>query len=172
MNACKILKEKRNDFVAFFVGNTTSKLSKEEFNNIIKKNNLEDHVKYLGPKYGVEKASIFRESDLFIFPTFYSVECFPVVIIEAMAHGMPIISTKEGAIPEMVDDGITGFLVNRKNAEEVAEKIDMLINDPVRRIKMGKAARKKYEQNYTIEKFNLNFVKVIEDIIRADQIQL
>lgn len=46
-----------------------------------------------------------------MFPTYYHNECFPLVLLEAMQHGLPCISTNEGAISDIVDDGVTGYIV-------------------------------------------------------------
>ena len=64
--------------------------------------NLQEYVTYLGKKYGDYKYEIFQSSDIFVFPTFYHNECFPLVLLEAMMFGLPVISTSEGGIPDIV----------------------------------------------------------------------
>ena len=67
-------------------------------------------------------------------------------------------------IPDVVEDGITGFLVPVKDAKSLAEKIEILIKDPELRMKMGKAGRKKYEEEFTLEKFENRIVEILNDV--------
>ena len=63
----------------------------------------------MGRKYGEEKERLFRESDIFVFPTYYDIECFPLVLLEAMQYGLPCVNTDEGGIRDIVvnDSGFT-----------------------------------------------------------------
>jgi glycosyltransferase involved in cell wall biosynthesis len=87
----------------------------------------------------------------------------PLVLIEAMQHALPVISTPEGAIPDMVNDGITGFLVPRKDVTLLAEKIKLLITDPDLRIKMGEAGYRKYQEEFTLKSFEKKFLNIITE---------
>jgi len=77
-------------------------------------------------------------------------ELFGWMIAEAMAYGKPIVATKVGGIPELVDDGVTGFLVARGDSAGAADKLDKLVNGPELRRKMGQAG-----QEIVSEKFDL-----------------
>ena len=100
-----------------------------------------------------KKIKFFRTSDIFVFPTYYERETFGIVNIEAMSWGLPVISSTEGAIPEIVQDGVTGFIVNPKSPEEIADKIMILINNSDLRIKMGMKGREVYKSKYTPESY-------------------
>ena len=69
-----------------------------------------------------------------------------------MAAGLPIISTDQGAITESVIDGVNGFIVEKQNPQQIAEKIKFLIENPELKKKMGKESRRRYEENFTEEK--------------------
>ena len=101
---------------------------------------------------GSEKQQAFAHSDIFVFPTYYPPEGHPWVIIEAMAAGLPIISTDQGAITESVIDGVNGFIVEKKNPQQIAEKILYLLENPELRHQMGRASRELYLQKFTEEK--------------------
>ena len=68
-----------------------------------------------GPVKGDKKFSILNEADIFVFPTYYRNEGHPWVTVEAMAAGLPVISTDHAAISESVHDGKNGYLVEKKN---------------------------------------------------------
>ena len=78
------------------------------------------------------KSKVFENLPVLpLFSTFYHNECFPLVLLEAMEHGLPCISTTEGGIPGIVDDGKTGFLVPKHDVAVLADKILLLLNDSV-----------------------------------------
>jgi len=82
-----------------------------------------------------------------------------------MQAGLPVVSTFEGAIPEIVDDGVTGFLVPQKNPQALAEKLEILIKDSELRQKMGAAGRKKFLEKYTVDKFENNLLAIFKEVI-------
>ena len=167
LQACRFLANKGFEFKTIFAGNPSRSVTREFFLKTIKRMNLQNYVKYLGPLYKEEKYNVFRESDIFVFPTFYKYEAFPLVLLEAMAASLPVISTSEGAIPEIVDDGITGFIVEKQNPAQLAEKIEYLITHPELARKMGQAGRLKFERQYTIEIFYQNLLQLFNEIFES-----
>lgn len=134
--------------------------TKQHAYKIISGNVLESKVSFCGVVTGDQKMQFLADTDIFVFPSWYEYEGCPLVILEAMAAGCPVISTKDvGAIPEIVDDGTTGILVDRKKPRMLAKAILRLLKEPETRIAMGAAGRRKFEQNYTLER---NVEKIIE----------
>ena len=86
LDALKILKEKEYTFVCQFVGGETSEMGAVQFSEEVDKRNLNDRIAYVGRKVGEEKEAFFRQSDVFVFPTYYYNECFPLVIFGS--HGI------------------------------------------------------------------------------------
>jgi colanic acid/amylovoran biosynthesis glycosyltransferase len=82
------------------------------------------------------------------------------VITEALAQGMPVVSTYHAGIPEVVTDGQSGFLVQERDATGLAEKLERLITDPARRYEMGRRGRKFIEEHYDLEKLNDRLVEL------------
>ena len=80
-------------------------------------------IRLLGPKFGAQKSAILQHADIFVFPTYYPNECFPLVLLEAMQQHLPIISTHEGGIPEMVMQGRNGMLVEASDKTALAKNI-------------------------------------------------
>lgn len=153
LDACQLLAEKNLEFECDFVGAETDEMSSDLFSQEVKNRGLEGRVHYLGKKYGEEKESIWDDADIFVFPTFYPNECFPLVLLEAMQHGLPCVSTEEGAISGIIEDGITGFIVEKKNHEQLANRIEQLLSDANLRHSMGVAGRQKFEEEYTLSVF-------------------
>lgn len=162
LDACKLLKYKGVRFECHFVG-AWSDISEKEFREEVKKNGLEQYVFAHGGKYGADKGKFFHQSDIFIFPTYYHNEAFPLVNLEAMQFSLPVISTPEGGISEAVTDGITGFLVPQRNITALARKIETLIDDAELRHKMGEAGKEKYYSYFTIEKFEERLTNILKD---------
>jgi len=162
LDTCKLLKYQGVNFECHFVG-AWSDISEGEFKNEVEKNDLQKYVFAYGGKYGAEKGKFFFNSDIFIFPTYYHNEVFPLVNLEAMQFSLPVISTTEGAISEIVSDGVTGFLVPQRNITALAMKIEELINNVELRKKMGEAGNERYFNNFTLEKFEKAFVNILKD---------
>ena len=148
-------------FDATFAGADPRDGSVDEFTRTVAARGLGSQVRYLGPVYGEAKDALFRDSDLFVFPTFYAPEAFPLVLLEAMQWALPIISTPEGAIPEIVSEGETGFLVRQRDSEALADRIACLLQQPQRRREMGAQGRQRYLGKYTLEHFEHNLAAAL-----------
>ena len=162
LDALKILKEKGCRFACDFVGGETVEMDAAMFQAEVVRRGLEGMVMYHGRKYGKDKEAFLNAVDLFVFPTFYSNECFPLVLLEAMQHRLPCVSTTEGGIPGIIDDGKTGFLVPKYNAAILANKIETLLSDSALRQQMGEAGRKKFEKEFTLEVFEKRMAEILK----------
>lgn len=104
----------------------------------------------------------WRNTDIFVFPTFYSNETFGLVNLEAMEYSLPVISTNEGGIPDVVINGETGYTVEKNNPEALAEAIELLFKNPKLRIQMGQAGRKRFEALFTEVMFEQRIKECLE----------
>ena len=163
LESCAILKKKGILFECDFIGGEGD-ITKEGFQQMVDHFKLNSCVRYLGRKYGKEKEDAFIHADIFSFPTFYPNECFPLVIIEAMQYILPIISTEEGGIRDLVEDGETGFLIQKQNANVLADKLEILIDNPDLRQEMGEAGYQKYKNEYTLDIFEKRVVNIIQKV--------
>lgn len=162
LKACEILKQKGLAFHCTYVGGEGD-VNANQFQKKVKDLCVTDQVVYVGKKYGEEKEKVFSKSDIFIHPTYE--DCFPLVLLEAMQHGLPTVSTFEGGIRSIVENGITGFLVPQQNAQVLAEKLEILIQNPALRQQMGEAGRLKYEQEFTLNKFEERLKGILMEIL-------
>ena len=162
LKAVKIVIQKRKDVRFVLAGVDRDENFSKQLKAYINDNGLDEFVKMPGGVYGEDKENLFASSDIFVFPTYYHAETFGIVNIEAMRAGLPVISSSEGAIPEVVQDGVTGFIINPHSPEEIAEKILLLVNNPDLRKEMGMRGRKVFESNYTLEAYGENLDKCIK----------
>lgn len=148
----------RVDIVGAFQTNTIEKKVFE----IICNNNLISKVLFHGPKYDNDKYSFFEKADIFVHPTFN--EAFGLVILEAMQFALPVIATNEGAIPEIIDNGVSGYIVEKNDVTMLAEKIKYLISNKEIREDMGKNGQETFKLKFTKKIFEKKLRTVYEEL--------
>ncbi len=163
LDACAELGKRGRHFVCELAGGESEEMSEQRLKNEIAQRELTGTVVYLGRVYGAEKTALFHRAALLVAPTYD--DCFPLVHLEAMQQGLPIISTFTGGIPDIVENGVTGLLVPPKQTGPLTEAIDMLLNDPALRQRMGEAGREKFEKEFTLEAFEKRFIDCMERFI-------
>lgn len=166
LDACRILHKKGIPFRCDFVGKETQEIDGTKFVTWVKARHLEDCVNYLGPLYGSAKMAVYSESDLFAFPTAYPAEAFPMVLLEAMAAGLPCVATPEGGIPDIIEDGVTGRVCEDYRSETLAEALRPLLLDALLRQKMGDAGRARYERLFTKVAFENRLLSILQNCIK------
>lgn len=160
LDALKILKNKGYSFVCDFVGGETKEIDAMRFAEEVANRQLKELAFYHGRKYGEQKEEMFEGSDVFVFPT--NEDCFPLVLLEAMAHYLPIVTTDEGAIPDEVIDGENGLIGEQKNPVSIANCIEKLLCDGQKRQEMGKDGYEKLHQYFTIDAFESNMNSLLK----------
>ncbi len=164
IEAIGILKKNGEDIRLTVVGQWRDELTKKRCLEKVKAQQLP--VVFVGPVYGNEKLKYFSQADVFVFPP-RAPEGHPLVLVEAMAAGLPIISTDQGAIKESVLDTENGFIIEKKNPEQLAEKITWLLNHSEESILMGKKSKEIYEAKFTankmIDRFKETFTQIIQN---------
>jgi glycosyltransferase involved in cell wall biosynthesis len=109
----------------------------ENINALIKKYDLTDCVSFVGKVSNEDVPGYLIASDVFVLPSLY--EGFGIVILEAMAAGLPVISTNVGGPPDIIKDGVNGYLVGTKNSEQIADSVIRLLDDDRLREKMSES---------------------------------
>ena len=115
------------------------------------------------PVYDDAKNALYQDTDVFVFPSLY--DSFGIVLLEAMAFSLPVIATIQGGIPDVVEDGETGYLVPKRDVQALADKMELLANDEVLRNKMGANGRHRFESNYTSDRFEINIVQALQSCL-------
>lgn len=93
-------------------------------------------------------------------------EGLSITLLESMSRGLPIVATSVGGNPEVVVDGITGYLVPPRDPGEMAERIVALLRDPALRDRMGRQARQRYEAEFSLDRTARAYTKLFERLIR------
>ena len=163
LDACKILKDDGYNFICNFVGGESKDIDSKRFNSEISTRNLNDVVFYLGKKFGIEKDEILSNSDIFVFPT--CDDCFPLVLLEAMQHSLPIVTTNIGGIEDIVTDNLNGLICKVHAPKDLSNKIAILLNDSQLREKMGIEGYNIYNKHFTLSQFETNITSTIKNII-------
>jgi glycosyltransferase involved in cell wall biosynthesis len=102
---------------------------------------MQSLIDHLGPVSLEERLTFFKRADVFVLPTY--AEGTPVSMLEAMAAGLPVVSTPVGGIPDVIEDGVEGYIVEPGDVEALADRLARLINDPERCRRMGQCAQDK-----------------------------
>ena len=164
VEACRILKERGKKFHCHFVGKW-SDITEKKFQQKLQEYHLENEITAYGAKYGTEKNVFFQQADVFVFPTYYNNECFPLVLLEAMEQGLACISTHEGGISAIIEEGKTGYVIDKQQPLALAEKIDYLIDHPELCRAMGEAGKKKFIEEFTLERFENRMEEILREIM-------
>lgn len=125
-------------------------------------------VSFIGSVQGNEKLRILRTANVFVHPTL--VDTAPLVLLEAMRAGLPIVATDVGAIPEIVPDGVNGLICEKGNPDDLAQKILYLVGRPTLRQQMSQESLERFKNLFTAEKFAGRMIEVFESVF-ADKDQ-
>lgn len=162
LDACQLLLKKGEaDYQLHLVGATTAEISEMRIEREIRQRGLSNHVTYHGKQYGEQKQKLLSKAHVFVHPTFD--DCFPLVLLEAMHHTLPIITTPVGAIPDIVEDGVNGILVPERDTEGLTNAMKRLINDPEQAAQLGSRGKEKYLTQYTLKYFEQHILEILMD---------
>ena len=162
LEACRHLQERGvHDFRVHFVGAGTAEISEEAFRGAIETQGLSGVAQYHGRLYGEEKERLLQKGDVFVHPTLN--DCFPLVLLEAMQHALPIIATPVGAIPDMVEDGVSGLIIPDQDAKALAEAMQGFIEHPERISSMGEAALDRFRKYFTKSFFEKRLTIILKE---------
>lgn len=150
------------------VGAWASDVFQKEAEALVNEYDLADVVHFPGPMKGAEKWQAYADADLFIFPSHYEAENFPLVLIEAMAFGLPIVSTHWRGIPQLIGDSGAAMLMDVNAPEQYAEALQSLNDNAQLREEMGEAARRHYLRHYTRDVFVGEMEAAFRSVLHAD----
>ncbi len=158
LRACRILKDAGRAFRCEIVGGRAAR----EMNHYLllrklhRALDLEDDVHFLGPRPFAAVLAKYAEADVYVLPAVRASDgrrdVTPNTVIEAMAMRLPIVSSRSGAIPELIDDGVSGLLVPPRDETALADALARLLDDRDLRRTLGAAARTAAEERFDIQR--------------------
>jgi glycosyltransferase involved in cell wall biosynthesis len=124
---------------------------------------LDGTVRLLGARRDLPR--LLRESACLLLPSDY--ESCPYAVLEAMAAGVPVVATRVGGVPELVEDGVEGILVPARQPEAAAAAVGRVLADPKAARAMGEAGRRRARERYSLERMVADTVTVYEELLGA-----
>jgi glycosyltransferase involved in cell wall biosynthesis len=126
-----------------------------------------DRIRFLPPAVDGEKQKLLLSSALLLFPP-VKPEGHPRVVLEAIAAGLPVVTTDRGAIAETVLDGECGFVLDEPAPDELADRVLRVLDDRQLRERMGRAARSRYLEEFTQEQADRKLADWLTDVAASD----
>jgi colanic acid/amylovoran biosynthesis glycosyltransferase len=137
---------------------------KEDIARLIRELNVENEVELMGWQNHERVMHLLQHAHILLAPSVTAAngesEGIPNAVKEAMAVGLPVVSTHHSGIPELVEDGISGYLVPERDVGQLAQRLTELIEHPERWSTLGKAGRAKVEQEFDINRLNELLIKL------------
>jgi glycosyltransferase involved in cell wall biosynthesis len=131
--------------------------------------NVTDAVHFLGPVAGQAKLDLYLKASIFLLPSYG--EGLPYALLEAMSAGLPVVATPVGAIPELVEDGQNGFLVQPGDHQALSDRILRLLDDPALRSAMSRANVERIRQGYLPDEAILRIESIYDRLLAPARAQ-
>ena len=124
---------------------------------------LSDRIHFAGPRRDL--GNVLAASDVFVMPSLW--EGLPLSLVLAMGAGLPVVATSVAGIPEVIDDTISGLLVERGNATELGTALATLASDAAARARLGAAAREKVRSRFGAEAYVSSITSLYDSLLAA-----
>lgn len=121
---------------------------------------LEGRVRFTGFRKDIQR--FLREMDFAVLPSF--TEGMPLLVLESYAVGKPVVASRVGGVPEIMEDGVHGLLVEPGNADDLAKALMAMLSDPNRRERMGRAAFERVRTHFSIERQASAYVELFREV--------
>nr|WP_314262204.1 glycosyltransferase [uncultured Devosia sp.] len=164
LDAMVELKQAHPDIELTVVGDGTSRKMIEARASEL---GLTDVTRFVGYKTQREVATLLSEADMLVLPSF--AEGVPVVLMEAMASGKPVVASRVAGVQELVEDGVNGFTVPPGDAQALALRVNQLIGDPALSRRMGLAGRSTVEQSFNTDLEAERLAALLTGNVRQDR---
>lgn len=163
LDAVNILNKGGKDVRYILAGRFESEEYKNAFITKVHEYGLDDKVEYRGVVTGDAKKKMFLDADIFCFPSFFSSESFGIVMLEGMMYQMPVIASRWRGVQSVVDDGENGFIVDIKNAQQIADAVGKMYDNRLMLKTMAIQSRELFKQKYEISKYLHNMEQIMTE---------
>lgn len=131
---------------------------------LVRKLNLEGRVHFSGPVFEEDKDALWCSVDIFVFPTYHR-EGLPYALLESMAAGAVPVTTRVGAIPDVLQDGVHGLLVMSKDVDMLAQALARLVGDRTLLLRLAQAGRARVLEQYTVARLAHDFKQLYTNLL-------
>lgn len=152
-----------------FAGEFKKSKEKDTYYQYIKKSHLENDVSYIGSVDGMDKKNLLFKGDIFVLPTLYPHEGQPISILEAMASGMPVVTTAQGGISDVIRNGINGIIVEECTSEQISYAIKYLVHNRDYIEMIGRNNIKEVEQKYVEKIYIQNMISIFMETAENEE---
>ena len=167
LRAAARLRSEQQQVRVRFVGRWMSDGDDGRFRSLSSELGVEDVVEHLGPISDRRAMrSIYCDSDVLLLPSYYPNEAQPLVLLEALNAGLPVVSTRHGGIPDIIDDGVQGFLIAPRDVDALAAAVGAL-REYGRWLTFSNAARRRFESKFSPEAVRDQWLNVIHALGEA-----
>ncbi len=163
LEAASIVHSQRKDVVFDLVGGELTPGELARLREGIKQKGLESCVRLHLPAYDTEKLGFFQEADIFVYPSYY--EGLPVAVLEAMACGLPIVATRVGGLPDLIQDDVNGILVEPGDPDQLASALCRLVIDHKLRLTMQRENYQLACTQYDIEQHTTQLISIYKTVL-------
>jgi glycosyltransferase involved in cell wall biosynthesis len=122
---------------------------------------LGEQVRFLG--WIDDLTPVLSRWDVFVMPSLE--EGFPIAALDAMAAGLPVVATSASGVPELIEDGKTGWLVPPRDAEALADRLRVLLGNPEQRLRMGAAGYARVRDHFNQAQMTQNFAHLYDELL-------
>lgn len=164
VEAAHILKQRGVKVSVTVVGKFASEDVRTRLTALVVSYGLSADIEFTGVLTGEAKFRRFYAADIFCFPTFFESESFGLVVAEGMQFKLPVVVSRWRGVQSVVRDGETGFLVPPHNAKAVADRLQILVEDPGLRVRMGERGREVFLNEYTLSRFQQRMDECFRDL--------
>ncbi|MGD0222643.1 MAG: glycosyltransferase family 4 protein [Terriglobia bacterium] len=151
----------RREFPALRVEIAGSGPQRKKLDEAVAHSGLGGCVKFLG--WIDDLTPVLRRWDVFVMPSLE--EGFPIAALDAMASGLPVVASSVGGVPELIEDGKTGWLVPPQDAEALADRLRLLLSNPDLRLSMGSAGHVRVRDHFGIAQMTARFAELYDELL-------
>ena len=150
------------DFQLLIIGNGDRR---EHYENLAKKLNIKDKVVFVGFVDNKKLVRYYNLADVFVFPSIDKSEAFGMVLLEAMACGIPVIASNIPGVRSVFKDKEQGYLVEPRNIKDLSSKLNKILSNKKIRLEMSIKARKLVERKYSLKTVKERLNKIYENLL-------
>jgi glycosyltransferase involved in cell wall biosynthesis len=137
--------------------------------DLVARAELRRRVRFRGVLVGDAKWAEYARADIFCFPSFFEAESFGLAVLEAMSFSLPVVATRWRGLPDIVEDGASGYLVPIRDPVALADRLARLLDAPTLRAQFGQAGRNRFLRNFTLSQHLSAVDQLFEQLARGDE---